>query len=120
MAQKQVRVKSPKLVLQLNKHNVREIYVLDKNEFVQVHTANDVLIKRVGPAIVEVHQQGNKRQIVSHPINGKEFWELLSGYVQAGVWALNARTVAGLLPDNLVELSRFRGKDKQQRKRLSR
>ncbi len=119
MTKKQIRIKKPTVELMFNKHHLWQIFALEKGEFIEVQGVNpDAVIKRVGPAIVEVRQIGMKRTITSHPINGKELWESLSSYLSAGVWALNSKAVAAHLPSDLIEKSRFKGIDLKNRRRI--
>lgn len=106
---------SPVITLSFNKHHRKEIYVLEEDDFILIEN-----IKRVGPAVVEVTHQGMDRTIKRHSLKSMTIWGWLEKYIQAGVWALNSKKAALLLPPELVEASlRFRGTTKSQRKRMA-
>ncbi len=115
------RITNPHLVLVLNKHHTREFYVLAEKEFLLTPgktRGSDT--KRVGPAIIQIDQIGVRREIVKHPINGREVWVMLSNYSKAGLWALNNRFIAPLLPKDLLAASnRFRKMSVQQQTRMA-
>jgi hypothetical protein len=113
-------IKVPQISLRFNKHHVQEFYFLaDKNEFLMTPGNNGVLTKRVGPSIIQINQLGVERKIIKHSINSKAVWSLLANYIKAGLWALNDRHVAPLLPADLLSMSlRFFDIDNKRRSRM--
>jgi hypothetical protein len=60
------------------------------------------------------------KKIKRHSLKSMTIWKWLEKYIQAGVWALNSKKAAPLLPPELVEASlRFRGTTQSQRERMA-
>lgn len=121
MARSRTQISTPILTLKHNKHHVQEFYLLTgEHEYMQVPgVKRGTTQKRVGPAIIEVVKNGLTQKITKHALGSKPFWALLQNVSQVGVWALNEKRVAPLLPDEFVELSRFRGKTHAERRAIA-
>lgn len=107
---KSVQVTDPVAVVERNKHCSTSVYVLpsDRHFFQLPYTKPEdrEAMRVVGPNFVLATKSGIGMTYKTHGVGSKEFWDWIFRYVRAGEWALNAKAVAHLLPDELAAQSR--------------
>lgn len=119
-----VQVTDPVAVVERNKHCSTSVYVLpsDRHYLQLPYTKPEdkEAMRVIGPNFVLATKNGGETTYKTHGVGNKDFWDWIFRYVKAGEWALNAKAVAHLLPDELVGQSRrFAGTPQAQRRQMN-